>query len=44
MMLNPALWYNMEFIALDKKGKNDSIRKIIGVPNEQRYVKSNRFF
>ncbi|WP_047414557.1 cytochrome c biogenesis protein [Cellulophaga sp. Hel_I_12] len=44
MMLNPALWYNIEFIALDKKGKNDSIRKIIGVPNEQRYVKATDFF
>ena len=41
MMLNPALWYNTEFIALDKKAENDSIRSIIGVPKEQRYVKSN---
>lgn len=44
MMINPALWYNLEFIALDKRGKNDSIRKIIGVPNEQRYVKATDFF
>lgn len=44
MMLNPAVWYNTEFIALDKKGKNDSIRTIIGVPNEQRYVKATDFF
>ena len=44
MMLHPAAWYNMEFIALDKKGKNDSIRKVIGVPSDQRYVKATDFF
>ena len=44
MMMNPALWYNTEFIALDKKGKNDSIRKIIGVSLNQRYVKVTDFF
>ena len=44
MMINPAIWYNTEFIALDKKGKNDSIRKIIGVPEGQRYVKAIDFF
>ncbi len=44
MMANPALWYNAEFIAIDKKGKNDSIRKIIGVPAGQRYVRALDFF
>ncbi len=44
MMLNPAIWYNTEFIALDKQGKNDSIRKIIGVAKSQRYVKAIDFF
>lgn len=44
MMMNPALWYNTEFIALDKKGSNDSIREIINVPDEQRYVKATDFF
>ncbi|QXP52668.1 cytochrome c biogenesis protein [Cellulophaga sp. HaHa_2_1] len=44
MMLNPAIWYNTEFIALDKKGINDSIRKIINVPSDQRYVKATDFF
>ncbi len=44
MMLNPALWYNTEFIALDKKAQNDSIRKIIGVPMGQKYIKATDFF
>ncbi|MGI9546330.1 MAG: cytochrome c biogenesis protein CcsA [Flavobacteriaceae bacterium] len=44
MMLNPALWYNTEFIALDKRAENDSIRSIIGVPKEQRYVRATAFF
>jgi cytochrome c-type biogenesis protein CcsB len=44
MMLSPALWYNTEFIALDKKGQNDSIRKIIGIDSDQRYVKATDFF
>ncbi|MCJ7465541.1 MAG: cytochrome c biogenesis protein CcsA [Maribacter sp.] len=44
MMMNPALWYNTEFIALDKQGKNDSIRKIIGIPQGQRNVKATDFF
>jgi len=44
MMLNPALWYNTEFIALDKKGQNDSLRGIIGVERSQRYVKATDFF
>ena len=44
MMLNPALWYNTEFIALDKKGQNDSLRGIIAVEGSQRYVKATDFF
>ncbi|MEM7380579.1 MAG: cytochrome c biogenesis protein CcsA, partial [Bacteroidota bacterium] len=44
MMLNPALWYNTPIIALDKKGQNDSIRKIIGVPKGQEVVKATDFF
>ncbi len=44
MMLSPALWYNTEFIALDKKAENDSIRAIIGVPKDQRYVRATSFF
>ncbi len=44
MMLNPALWYNTEFISLDKKGQNDSIRKIIGIPKGQQQVKATDFF
>ncbi len=44
MMLNPPLWYNIEFIALDKKAENDSIRSIIGVPKDQKYVKATAFF
>lgn len=44
MQLNPALWYNVEFIALDKQGKNDSLRKIIGVPKGKRMVKATDFF
>ena len=44
MMLNPALWYNTEFIALDKKAQNDSIRKIIGIPQGQPNIKATDFF
>ncbi|MBT8281050.1 MAG: cytochrome c biogenesis protein CcsA [Muriicola sp.] len=44
MMLNPALWYNTDFIALDKKAQNDSIRKIIGVPQGQKFIKATDFF
>lgn len=44
MMMNPALWYNTEFIALDKKAQNDSIRKIIDIPQGQKYVKATDFF
>lgn len=44
MMLNPAAWYNTEFIALDKKGGNDSLRRVIGVPEDQEYVKAIDYF
>ncbi len=44
MMMNPAVWYNTEFIAVDKKTQNDSIRKIIGVPSGKEYVKATDFF
>ncbi|MFS4468435.1 cytochrome c biogenesis protein CcsA [Maribacter sp. 2210JD10-5] len=44
MMMNPAAWYNAEFIALDKKGQNDSIRNVIGVPKEQEFIKATDFF
>ena len=44
MMLSPALWYNVEFIALDKQKQNDSIRRIIGVEEGKRYVKATDFF
>ena len=44
MMMNPPLWYNMEFINLSKDVKNDSIRHILGVPEGQKYVKATDFF
>lgn len=44
MMLSPAAWYNAEFLALDKKGQNDSLRHVIGVPEGQEYVKATDFF
>ena len=44
MMLNPALWYNNEFIALDKKAQNDSIRKIIGIPKGKKFIRATDFF
>ncbi|MCW5515513.1 cytochrome c biogenesis protein CcsA [Muriicola sp. Z0-33] len=44
MMLNPALWYNTEIIALDKKAQNDSIRTIIGISKGQKYIKATDFF
>ncbi len=44
MMQNPVLWYNTEFILLDKKGQNDSIRKFLGIPLHQKYVKATDFF
>ena len=44
MMMNPAVWYNTEFIILDKFAKNDSIRHIIDIPEGQKYVKATDFF
>ncbi len=43
MMLNPGVWYNTEFIALGKE-ENDSIRKVIGVPEGTEFVKATDFF
>ena len=42
MMQNPAVWYNVDFIYITKK--NDSIRKLIGVPVDQKYVSAVDFF
>src|SRR5690606_33791897 len=44
MMLNPAAWYNAEFIALVKDSQNDSLRKIIGIEKGKEYVKATDFF
>jgi cytochrome c-type biogenesis protein CcsB len=44
MMMQPNLWTVTEFIALDKKAENDSIRRMIGVEQEQRYVRLIDFF
>ncbi|MCM4153014.1 cytochrome C biogenesis protein [Arenibacter sp. N53] len=44
MMLNPTAWYYAEFIALDKKGQNDSIRKIIGLEHGKEFAKATDFF
>ncbi len=44
MILNPPAWYNTEFIAVDKKGQNDSIRNVLGIPKGQEYMKATDFF
>ena len=44
MQLNPEAWYSVAFIALDKQGKNDSLRKIIGIPKGQKLVRAVDFF
>lgn len=44
MMMQPNLWTVTEFIALDKKAENDSIRSLLGIPKEQRYVRLIDFF
>lgn len=45
MMMSPAVWYNTEFVVLDKwPFENDSIRKLIGVPEGQEFVKATDFF
>ncbi|WP_421804091.1 cytochrome c biogenesis protein CcsA [Flagellimonas sp.] len=43
MMLNPGVWYTADIIALGKK-ENDSIRKVIGVPEGTEFVKATDFF
>ena len=42
MMQFPQEWFNVEFIYITKK--NDSIRKLIGVPEGQKFVKGVDFF
>ena len=42
MMQNPAVWYNVDFIYITKN--NDSIRRLIGVPVDQKYVSAVDFF
>ena len=42
MLQNPGLWYNVDFVYITKK--NDSIRKIIEVPKDQKLVKAVDFF
>ncbi len=44
MMLNAPAWYNTEFIAVDKKGQNDSIRNVLGIPKGQEFIKATDFF
>jgi len=44
MMMAPAAWYNAEFLAVDKKGQNDSLRHVIGIPEGQEYAKATDFF
>jgi cytochrome c-type biogenesis protein CcsB len=43
MMLNPGVWYTTDIVALGDKG-NDSIRKVIGVPEGTKFVKATDFF
>ncbi|NER14027.1 cytochrome C biogenesis protein [Leptobacterium flavescens] len=42
MIQNPAVWFNIDFMYL-KRG-NDSIRSLIGVDKDQKYVKAIDFF
>ncbi len=44
MLMRPNLWTVNEFIALDKKAENDSIRNLLGIPLHQRYVRLIDFF
>ncbi len=44
MLMNPPLWYNTEIILLDKKSDNDSLHRLIGVPEGQEFVKATDFF
>ncbi|BDW93887.1 cytochrome c biogenesis protein [Flagellimonas marinaquae] len=43
MMLNPGVWYTVDFIEVGK-WQNDSIRKVIGVPAGTEFVKATDFF
>jgi cytochrome c-type biogenesis protein CcsB len=43
MLLNPPLWYNVDFIKVGDK-QNDSIREIIGVEGSQKFVKATDLF
>ena len=43
MMMNPPLWYNLDFIEVGKR-QNDSIREIIGISGGQKYVKATDLF
>ncbi len=43
MMLNPPLWYNVDFINVGKT-ENDSIREIIGVEDGKEFVKATDLF
>ena len=43
MILNPPLWYNVDFIKVGDR-QNDSIREIIGVEDSQKFVKATDLF
>ncbi len=43
MMINPPLWYNVDFINIGKR-ENDSIRQIIGVKEGQKYLRATDMF
>lgn len=43
MLLNPPLWYNVDFITIGTR-ENDSIREIIGTRAGQKYVRATDLF
>ena len=43
MIMNPPLWYNVDFIEVGKR-QNDSIREIIGVPDGEKYISATNLF
>ena len=43
MMLNPPLWYNVNFINVGKK-QNDSIREIVGIPDGEEFINATKLF
>ncbi len=43
MLLNPPLWYNIDFIKIAKR-ENDSIRQVIGVEDGSKFVKATDLF